>query len=302
MKKILFIVLMVCGISFVLIPVLSLIGVSCRSGENTVYADELTQPYPIVTTSGYNWLVPIDIDWLYQTRGLTEDTTFDMTVRSTVFMLVNPSTLEVSLCDFNDYGIPDELCSLMPVNLSSVEFTLSVYNHNMFNITTGFYSRPFTLGWYSIAENDSISNWTGIVDVNHFNSDITISFRNFGQLRITAYDNVGTFNPNPLPDGESREASFNLILADADNDYQLGYNDGLEQGYNDGYHEGDINGFERGYADGIANLTVGDYLGNTVDSFMNITLFGTSVTFGTILSIGFGMILLGLAIKLFLGG
>lgn len=57
-----------------------------------------------------------------------------------------------------------------------------------------------------------------------------------------------------------------------------------------------------GYEDALNGVTIPDYLNNTIDSFMDITLFGSSMTFGGILSIGFGLILMGIAIKVFLGG
>lgn len=88
------------------------------------------------------------------------------------------------------------------------------------------------------------------------------------------------------------------------------YEDGYDRGYNIGFGEGveagRENAYDQGYSDGVSaslsDITPWDMLVQQVDAFFNLSLFGSSVTFGTVLSVGFGMLLMGIAIKIFMGG
>ena len=82
--------------------------------------------------------------------------------------------------------------------------------------------------------------------------------------------------------------------------YDISYDIGYDEGYDRGESKGYIDGFED--AEELYSTGVFGTLLSSVDSFMKIGVFGSTVTFGTILSISFGVILLGLAIKIFLGG
>lgn len=74
----------------------------------------------------------------------------------------------------------------------------------------------------------------------------------------------------------------------------LSYNAGFQKGYSEGYDVGvntkwkDISPFQ--------------VISNGIDEFFDTPLFGTSLKIGHILQIGFGIILLGFIIKVFLGG
>lgn len=75
--------------------------------------------------------------------------------------------------------------------------------------------------------------------------------------------------------------------------YNLGFDDGKATGY-------DI-GFEDGKNEKLEKITPWMYIVNGVNSFFNIEII-PSVKLSMILSIGFGVIMLGFVIKVFLGG
>ena len=66
-----------------------------------------------------------------------------------------------------------------------------------------------------------------------------------------------------------------------------------EKGYNEGYYQGLLATAEE--------HTVWGVITSSIDSFLDIELFGT-LTIGNIVQIGFGIILIGFVIKIFLGG
>lgn len=78
-----------------------------------------------------------------------------------------------------------------------------------------------------------------------------------------------------------------------DNMYNTGYNKGYNNGYNNGYNVG--------VDDGFGATTPFDVFVDTVERFLNIELFGF-FKISHLLYLTFGMILLGIVIKVFLGG
>lgn len=95
--------------------------------------------------------------------------------------------------------------------------------------------------------------------------------------------------------------------------YSVGYADGKKSGksegetigYNKGYTAGNSDGYTKGYNKGVSeslkDIEPWQVIVDALDTFMNIKLFG-SVSLGTILKIGLAMLLVGLIIKIFLGG
>lgn len=85
--------------------------------------------------------------------------------------------------------------------------------------------------------------------------------------------------------------------------YDIGYNDGYSQKGYDEYQNGFKVGYDEGYNNGLnesfSNISPFSALVSGIDSFMQIRIFGTSVTLGLILSLSFGLVLLGIALKVF---
>lgn len=104
---------------------------------------------------------------------------------------------------------------------------------------------------------------------------------------------------------------FNVIYSSAAIDTSISYQQGYDIGYNKGYEVGYQqkgtleynNGYDVGYQAGL-NKSLSDIspfsaLVSGIDSFMQIKIFGSSVTLGLILSLSFGLVLLGIALKVF---
>lgn len=104
-----------------------------------------------------------------------------------------------------------------------------------------------------------------------------------------------------------------IVNVATDNQYQQGYDDGKssgliegeQKGYQDGKTAGLIEGEQIGYDKGLneklQNITPWQTIVDGVNSFLGVELL-PGVKVSVILSVGFGLILLGLAIKIFLGG
>lgn len=87
--------------------------------------------------------------------------------------------------------------------------------------------------------------------------------------------------------------------------YSAGYSSGQSSGYSSGYSDGETSGYQNGYNAGISetlsDITPWQTIVDGVNSFLNIEIL-PNVKLSIILSVGFGVILLGFAIKIFLGG
>ncbi len=94
-------------------------------------------------------------------------------------------------------------------------------------------------------------------------------------------------------------------------DYDSGWNDGFNYGmtlsdnekiansYDNGYSAGYKIGYSKGLNSSFSDISPFSALVSGIDSFMQIKIFGTSVTLGLILSLSFGLVLLGIALKVF---
>ena len=102
-----------------------------------------------------------------------------------------------------------------------------------------------------------------------------------------------------------------LYFDSSSSDYSNGYNSGYASGFqagsicvnSDSYSSGYDYGYKIGHADGVSSVNVNP-LGiilNGADSFFKINLFG-NVSLGLIFSLSFGILLFGLAIRLFFHG
>lgn len=96
---------------------------------------------------------------------------------------------------------------------------------------------------------------------------------------------------------------FNKGYLDGDDD---GYRRGYDEGYDLGDFYGQQSGYNRGYNLGISqslsDVTPWQVIVDGVNKFFGLSILGNSVTIGMIMSIGFGCILFGFAVKIFLGG
>lgn len=113
---------------------------------------------------------------------------------------------------------------------------------------------------------------------------------------------------NSQPNFFNYNYDFTGVIGDNDY-YNKGYNIGYSKGYGEGYDLGDKNGFTRGDETGynrglsqqLSKITPWQYVVDGVNSFLGLEIL-PNVKLSVILSVAFGCILLGFAIKIFLGG
>lgn len=104
-----------------------------------------------------------------------------------------------------------------------------------------------------------------------------------------------------------------IINVATDNQYEQGYTDGKtagfvegeDKGYKDGktagLSEGEKIGYDKGLNENLQNISPWQIIVDGVNTFLNVQVL-PGVKVSVILSVGFGLVLLGLAIKIFLGG
>lgn len=104
-----------------------------------------------------------------------------------------------------------------------------------------------------------------------------------------------------------------IINVATDNQYGQGYTDGKNAGFvegenkgyldgkNAGLSEGEKIGYDKGLNEKLQNITPWQTIVDGVNTFLNVQVL-PGVKVSVILSVGFGLVLLGLAIKIFLGG
>lgn len=98
-----------------------------------------------------------------------------------------------------------------------------------------------------------------------------------------------TYNGLPATGGESFDSPMLPYYAP-----NVGYQDGFNYGYVEGYEDGLRTGLDE-------NFSIFDSIFSAVDSFLDIELFD-GFKISTLLYIGFGLLLVGFVIKVFLGG
>lgn len=186
------------------------------------------------------------------------------------------------------------------LNYAYNNIDVSNYNHTNFNWLTNVANGFSTITKITIGV-------TGDNTINYIvNNAVTLNvICNAGTLEYMFYD----VNNNLVGDiyisnlkfvGAINEIfySFNVLLGELTaDDIDIVYNDG----YQDGYVYGYSNGYTLGVEQGFGATTPFDVFTDTIGRFLDIELFG-GFKISTLFYIGFGMILLGIVIKVFLGG
>ena len=159
---------------------------------------------------------------------------------------------------------------------------------------------------------DQGSNWTNY-------SEFTVVMRSSagGDTNGSAFRFVRSDSSKPYPSNysnyfyvSSQDQYFSYVvtyngLSTTSQEYNAGYQAGTADGYNTGFSAGETTGYNKGYNVGVntslSKVTPWNIIVDGVNSFLNIEVL-PSVKISVILSVGFGVILLGFAIKIFLGG
>ena len=160
------------------------------------------------------------------------------------------------------------------------------------------------------------STWT-----NYSEFTIVVTSPSGGSVKGSAFTFVRTDSSMPYPSNytnylytSGQDEFFSYVvtyngLSTSSQEYQAGYQAGQTEGYNRGYNigntAGQIEGYNRGFDVGVSqklsDITPWQVIVDGVNSFLNIEVL-PSVKLSIILSVAFGIILLGFVIKIFLGG
>lgn len=134
----------------------------------------------------------------------------------------------------------------------------------------------------------SSNSWVDISYAGNFITSSYVSFYNF----LPVLENYFTFEISP----ESSELQAR---------YDAGYSDGVISGKTQGYNEGLTAGYDNGYSAGVSSkledITPWQHIVNGVNTFLNLQLL-PGVRISVILTITFGLILIGFLLKFYLGG
>lgn len=157
---------------------------------------------------------------------------------------------------------------------------------------------------------------------NYSQYSITYKSNNVGLNPLdTTFTFVRNESSSPFPSGfkefryySSEDSYFSYVvtyngLSTSSQEYQAGYLAGETEGYNRGYNigntDGQTEGYNRGFDVGVSqklsDVTPWQVIVDGVNGFLNIEVL-PSVKLSIILSVAFGIILLGFVFKIFLGG
>lgn len=160
------------------------------------------------------------------------------------------------------------------------------------------------------------STWT-----NYSEFTILVNSPSGGSVKGSAFTFVRTDSSMPYPSNytnylytSGQDEFFSYVvtyngLSTSSQEYQAGYQAGKSEGYSSGYSAGNTagekSGYNTGYQAGLSasldTVTPWQHIVNAVDWFFKIEIL-PGVKISLILSVGFGVLMLGFAIKVFLGG
>ena len=154
-------------------------------------------------------------------------------------------------------------------------------------------------------------------DNTKYNYSFAFYLSSLSRLPSSSYSQFKLTNVKGLGDDYQiayyYSVTTSIINVSTDNQYEQGYDDGKKAGLIQGEQTGYVNGRNVGLAEGeeigyqkglnekLQNITPWQTIVDGVNSFLNIEIL-PSIKLSVILSVGFGLILLGFAIKIFLGG
>lgn len=168
---------------------------------------------------------------------------------------------------------------------------------------TRFYDPGYNTYIYFGGDFSLISSSTSVSVISTFDEDISgYGFRYeflSSSSDILCYVDILNFDGSLTFFGADNIFNYTTIAAPVNID-DLGsylYNSGYQTGYNDGYSRG----YDKGLNTTWGQLSPWQAVVNGINDFLNMKLFG-DVSISVILSVAFGCILLGFAIKIFLGG
>lgn len=284
MRKTLGILLLIAGIAFIGLPLLTLIGGSCLSACSVSASAE-----EVFTTDNdvYDLYLPFPFAYYSTPQQSNAPIMVSPDIRVTIRSNLHNSGegIKIDVHHFNgshylitNLGYAEDLqFPFLNVALGSglIPFTLQLRNEYV-NLPT-----EYTIDEISAVRVRTL-NFTVYYDFISFEDTLVSAF----SLRMPDTSATSSFVTRSFTSNNTesiyRISQLRYDLADYQSAFDEGYKEGLKATLDD------VNPF---------NVVL-----NTADNFLKVSPFGNDVTFGYILSIGFGVLLLGLCIKIFLGG
>lgn len=293
--------------------------------EASSYSDNdytvITFSTPIArNTDGY--LISPKITFLNHSLTFYPNGRFEPVVFSTLTPTVDLSIPTVNWADNNRLGSALSYAALIdlssqPAEISTAFEALSALNFSVVPVTcivtaslsgdlTGDWELLRVEGFYDVFPNSDILEYLGLRSFYSNGATITfcLSWSGFS-FELAGYDEIFLTRPtfvyyNTSETGLTAEAYERGKLAGMA-DLEDKVREANQNGYNRGKAEGEQLGYQRGLDTALEDISPFNVIVSGVNSFLRTEILpGVQLTI--ILSVGFGLLLLGFAIKIFLGG
>lgn len=307
MKKILGIVFLVLGLMFVGGPIFSLIGAGCSVAQSTTaYADVTTNADGETVLTEYTVSVPVIC--AFGTLQYVSD--LQITIpRIFQLSVINNTTNTWKINYMNTASTRQTLQYWLPSTPDQNKVNLCYFNHS-----TATFKEYLTVFKWSLFDTDNNGITAGSVEldtlsivsygIDFYDGDylyrMSFEFKDY-ILSLDMYSPGNTIYWIPdtitVPFAGGNEYGAGYAIGEL-----RGFANGEAYGYQNGYHDGFYFGEQQGINTALGDINPFAFVLDTADRFFEISPFGNNITFGYILSIGFGLVLIGITIKVFLGG
>lgn len=253
----------------------------------------------MVKSSNFDSYVDYESQFLYDTNG---NPAVILTVQ-TVRAYVSPASAPLGSTSFSWTDFYNRLMR----NEYSLEVT---YYNRVINPTTVNSSSSFCEGnsasfQFYFTHNDNtkydytFTFWLSSMNSvkNTYSVRLTNNVNASSDYQILRYYTVNTSIINVATDNQYEQGYTDGKTAGLTEGEQIGYNNGKTAGLT----EGEKIGYDKGLNEKLQNITPWQTIVDGVNTFLNVQVL-PGVKVSVILSVGFGLVLLGLAIKIFLGG
>lgn len=247
------------------------------------------KPYKQASAASTSNVIDITTNFQPQLYILNGDTSICKLVPDLSFRIANNTLYYwrngfIDILDVNNIEVPIyyyyENGSKFSYNAANVIVNVSVSNVNVFSDI--------------LTSKKQITNVSVLNEVNSKLNHVRYNFYNNTSLLFYV-----DLRREPFP-----TSGFNVFINSSDYPwykFYISFGDSSLQQYNLGYNHGYELGYNKGLSESLPDIEPWQVIVDGLDSFMNIKLFG-SISLGTVLKIGLAMLLVGLVIKIFLGG
>ena len=222
------------------------------------------------------------------------------------FLNTSPDSFSIKMCPFYDVMYPSRTISeyVMSQQNNGIQYDYTFYYQALRDaLYPNSLSRSFVCySWSFYFDSSGNSLGSNLSTININSSPYTVNSVDFILCLPVDYRFEGT--------------NYTIFSSSSDsdivaNEYQRGYDLGKQVGLEEGVTRGNLEQYERGKADGrilgiaeglsqgLENNNPFHSLKVFIDSLFRIRLFGSSFTFGTLMSIAGGILLFSIILKIF---